>query len=315
MMRSRNQRWAAFTLIELLVVIAIIAILIALLLPAVQQAREAARRSQCKNNLKQLGLAIHNYHDNNKMFPANGDEYDPITGTANAWTAGNHRKGSSIVRMLPYFDQAPLYKTINFNGDVPAQLIPPRLLIPAILCPTDPAGGVSQSNGAITVFNYATSIGAQSMSTSPPCAAYPGNVFGTGPNTHADTQDPNQLSGLFARAFWAARIAQVSDGTSSTIAFGEILPNKSDHAQNGWPTGNSFWMATTAPINFDTTSGGANCNNWSSWMTSMGFKSSHQGGAHFLMADGTVRFINQTISYTTYQRLGCRRDGKPVGDF
>src|ERR1700709_2477916 len=109
-MLTRNRR-TGFTLIELLVVIAIIAVLIALLLPAVQQAREAARRSQCKNNLKQLGLAMHNYHDTYKVFP----------------TASGGNGFSPHARILPYVDQAPLYGTLNFltttaisQGAVPA---------------------------------------------------------------------------------------------------------------------------------------------------------------------------------------------------
>src|SRR5947208_10002027 len=96
-----------FTLIELLVVIAIIAILIALLLPAVQQAREAARRSQCKNNLKQMGLALHNYHDTVRIFPVNGNSLGGF---------GNLVKTGPMAQLLPYLDHAPLYKTINFDS-------------------------------------------------------------------------------------------------------------------------------------------------------------------------------------------------------
>jgi prepilin-type N-terminal cleavage/methylation domain-containing protein len=105
----KKRHWA-FTLVELLVVIAIIGILVALLLPAIQAAREAARRSQCANNLKQLGVALQNYHDAYTRFPGNGHK-DP-------WSGGGHRKGSPLVRQLPYVAESGLYDRIDFNGDV-----------------------------------------------------------------------------------------------------------------------------------------------------------------------------------------------------
>lgn len=109
-MRSRR-RSRGFTLIELLVVIAIIAVLIALLLPAVQQAREAARRSQCKNNLKQFGLAMHNYHDTFSTFPMGHDCFTDRLPSGTTWT----RRLSFFQGLLPYIDQAPLYNQINFS--------------------------------------------------------------------------------------------------------------------------------------------------------------------------------------------------------
>ena len=108
-----TRRRIGFTLIELLVVIAIIAILIALLLPAVQQAREAARRTQCKNNLKQIGLALHNYHDVYNMLPAGAYWNVPLDTNC---PAANHQKGSIMIRLLPYIDQAPLFNQWNFNA-------------------------------------------------------------------------------------------------------------------------------------------------------------------------------------------------------
>jgi prepilin-type N-terminal cleavage/methylation domain-containing protein len=307
---TRRRRWG-FTLIELLVVIAIIAILIALLLPAVQQAREAARRSQCKNNLKQLGLALHNYHDVHKQLAPN------LVSGGNAWTAGRHRKGSWLVHCLPFLDQGPLFQKINFTGGISQNGNNLHLNdIPTIKCPSDPAGGLREdASGGIRLSNYATSIGAQSMSTSR-CGTYPGNVFGDGPSTHTDTQDPTQISGLFARKGWAARFAQVTDGLSNTIAVGEILPNTSDHAIQGWHLSNAHWYATTGPINFETSrTGGGGCNSWSSWNTANGFKSTHVGGAHFLMGDGSTRFISEHIDYRNYQKLGSRRDGETLGQF
>jgi prepilin-type N-terminal cleavage/methylation domain-containing protein len=306
MRATRRRRWG-FTLIELLVVIAIIAILIALLLPAVQQAREAARRSQCKNNLKQLGLALHNYHDvHNQLAPNMVNRADGV-----AWGGGRHRKGSWLVRCLPFLDQAPLFQGVNFNVEVFTNNTLRLADIPTIKCPSDPEGGLRKRSDT-RVSNYSASIGAQRMAR---CGTYPGNVFGDGPDQHADTQDPARLSGMFSRFAWAARFAQVTDGLSNTIAVGEILPNASDHAIMGWHTANANWYATTGPINFETREGGGGCASWSSWATANGFKSSHVGGAHFLMGDGSTRFISENIDYRNYQKLGSRRDGEIIGQF
>ena len=114
--RSGFRLVAGFTLIELLVVIAIIAILIALLLPAVQQAREAARRSQCKNNLKQMGLAQHAYHETTRVFTYGEMAGSGQVGTATAATAGNLKNQNGLVMLLPYLDQAALYKTLDFGA-------------------------------------------------------------------------------------------------------------------------------------------------------------------------------------------------------
>src|SRR5260221_10831944 len=153
----RSRRNSGFTLIELLVVIAIIAILIALLLPAVQQAREAARRTQCRNNLKQIGLALHNYHDTFTKFP-------PAM-VRRTWGSGvptqTHSNGAAwSLRIAPYLDQAPLYNIFNFNAEpawadtsINAQLGAPYTnyavvagsTVPPYLCPSDPGGDAAKS--------------------------------------------------------------------------------------------------------------------------------------------------------------------------
>jgi prepilin-type N-terminal cleavage/methylation domain-containing protein/prepilin-type processing-associated H-X9-DG protein len=204
-MRSRKTR--GFTLIELLVVIAIIAVLVALLLPAVQQAREAARRTQCKNNLKQFGIALHNYHDTNGTFPCR--RYG-TTGTftlASAPCATNrcHNSGriSAFVAMLPFIDQVPMYNLIQ-AGDAANAPGGPRgdqsWVIwnnppPILRCPSD-AGAVGAGKG----HSYVVSAGDQVA-----------NV-----NTRTQTR------GLFGHFFWT-RIAQVTDGLSNTVAMSEIL--------------------------------------------------------------------------------------------
>jgi len=322
------RRKLAFTLVELLVVIAIIGILIALLLPAVQAAREAARRSQCSNNLKQLGLALHNYHDSFKQFAIgtrNCDPANPGTGSCPGgygyvWNAGAHRKGSYLVKLLPFFEQSPLHDQLDFTLDVEARLSTlgyGRTPIGPLLCPSD-STQFQVTNGP---YNYAGSIGNQRMSGRS-CAVYPGNDFGTGPTGHGSTENGMSISGIFSRYSFAARMADITDGTSNVILMGEIRPWCGDHHRGGWKSSNALWTATTAPINFPTCpgeppgfSGTDGCNAHANWQTSQGFKSLHPGGAQFVFADGSGHFLSETIDYMTYQRLGDRRDGQPVGPY
>ncbi len=349
---SLRRRRRAFTLIELLVVIAIIAILIALLLPAVQQAREAARRTQCKNHLHQLGLALHNYHDVFNQFPMS------ITGLSgpNAWSPSS--KGSYLVRLLPYVDQAPIYNRILWGEGVPWNLpnveattdgttLLRHIKIPTYICPTDTDADL---DGHSVKSNYALSIGNQRMDpwTGVPwgtCNQYftpanptppgfvGGNMFNTGPAAHGNTWNPSQISGFVSRLNWGSNMRDLVDGSSNVIAAGEIRPQCGDHTRNGWFHFNSLWVATTAPLNFpiicvrepgwDSPSppplpGGGTatgCNHWRNWTTSQGFKSRHTGGGHFLMGDGRVIFLSNNIDYITYQRLGDRRDGGVVGEY
>ncbi len=328
---------SAFTLIELLVVIAIIAILIALLLPAVQQAREAARRTQCRNNLKQLGLAMHNYHDNFNQFAPT------IFGIAGNFTWSDSSRGSYLVRYLPYMDQAPFYNAMNFSlqgvawnpGNFEAQVDPQgqlyrQKLIPAYTCPSDPSPNLG---GHSAKSNYACSMGNQRMDQfgGPwgTCSLYLGNNFNTAGAGHGNSGASQDISGILSRMLWAAKIGDIVDGTSNCIAAGEIRPACGDHTWNGWFHFNSMWVATTGPINYpveciyespnwnaaSAPPGKTACNQYQSWNTTQAFKSRHVGGAHFLLADGSVRFISENLDYITYQRLGDRRDGGVVGDF
>jgi len=314
MMKSSRVR-TGFTLIELLVVIAIIAVLIALLLPAVQQAREAARRSQCKNNLKQLGLAAHNYHDTFNIFPC----------TPVYW--GGVDKGSHLVQILPYIDQAPIYMGINFGNTVAVDgqtasngTLFRSMAIPVYICPTDPMPTLW---GDRAKSNYVMSMGNQRMdSQGGACPTPLGNDFGTGPAGHGNGMTAQETSGILNRMGWSCRLRDITDGPSNTILFGEIRPNCGDHTVNGWLHYNAPWVATTAPINYPISCynepavpNATACNNANIWNTSQGFKSKHTGGAHFVIADGAVRFISENINYRNYQRLGDRRDNEVVSEF
>lgn len=323
-----------FTLIELLVVIAIIAVLVALLLPAVQQAREAARRSQCKNNLKQLGLAMHNYHETFKGSPPN----QGLLGYAE-W--GTNGKGTHLVHLLPFIDQAPMYNAINFTvlGQPYSTVLPGGALlratnVPVLQCPSD-THPVTNNGNALT--NYTGCTGSTWMQSSNGCnlATIVGNGdtngdgedwYGDGGTAaglvRTDYPDPRGCSGMIARSAWLCQFRLVTDGLSNTIMMGEIRPMcDNDFNAQGWVYSDALWNSTTPPINFPTCPGDPGygttaCKmNSGNWNTTMGFKSKHTGGAHFVLGDGSVRFISENIDYPTYQRLGDRCDGRSVGDF
>ena len=345
----RNSR-RGFTLIELLVVIAIIAILIALLLPAVQQAREAARRTQCKNHLKQLGLGLHNYHDNYKYFAPSG--------LANVHPNTQNPRVGWQVRILPFMDQAPLYNQLDFGnnpgtvwagapGDVSLQILSDGQTarshqVPYAMCPSDvsqdPFRGCAQAS-------YGGSIGSQPTPGSS-AACSPWNVFaefptgalpagaGSGEFNYARTSNASYVSGMFSYFGAMIAIGDVTDGGSNTIVVGETRANCSwnpagaddatNHHRRGWWLANSNGGAqgsTVVPINDQNTCDGSTkitypaCTDPVNYNFSWGFKSYHPGGCHFLLVDGSVRFISENLDHVSYQRLGGRADGNPVGEF
>jgi len=326
-MDMSRQEKRGFTLVELLVVIAIIGILVALLLPAVQSAREAARRMQCSNNLKQLGLALHNYHTAFNRFPMGAVNYPPYSfgGPKN----DNH--GSFLIALLPFIEQQNLYDACDFstdtayNSEINGKKVH-EVWVSTFLCPSD-EGQVYQTGGnplyssttnlKLATSNYGASMGNQKFN--PPCNFQP-NMFGGGSATHGHSEDGLQISGVFSHTAWGAAISDIRDGTSNTIAIGEIRPRCSWHARDGWMHVNSLWFATTCPINHnncpDSPNFDAGCAGDSgAWACDMGFKSRHVGGALFAFADGSVQFLTENIDYVTYQKLGARRDGEVVGQW
>lgn len=305
-MRSRG-----FTLIELLVVIAIIAVLIALLLPAVQQAREAARRTQCKNNLKQLGLALHNYHDTFSSFPIS--LYGGYGDTARVGGYDqNSRSWGWPVRLLPYIDQSPLYTLINPGSNTMAASGQVATALPAFLCPSDPAlpritENTSYMTGGITV---ARTDYKGVMGNDWNWGAYTNNSVGNGDSF---TDNNGLLYTLDYRSY--RYIARVTDGTSNTLAIGEAVCNTgfTDGNGSGYSWMNAAETAATAAVPINTYSPKSPAS--LPWDQRWSFASAHTGGCHFLMADGAVRFLSQNMSLQTYYALASIDGSEAVGEF
>jgi prepilin-type N-terminal cleavage/methylation domain-containing protein len=304
--RRRHRPWWGFTLIELLVVIAIIAILIALLLPAVQQAREAARRTQCRNNLKQIGLALHNYENSSTMFPPAkifGSETQ-----CQAWIYGNSL--SWRVLILPYVDQAPLYNTINFSEWINCRTLSPTTytaqfrgkVLPAYLCPSDPTDFIVGGQGGT---NYAGLVADGKGHPNPPVQ----QACGAQQPWHGDN-----TGGL---AYKGRRIAQIADGTSNTIMVGEVFRRKSFYnlCANADQTGNRChrWYEESGFCGADTARGPNSLirdevdwtdENTTGQSGARPVSSAHTGGAHVLMGDGAVRFASDNIDLNVWRAAG-----------
>jgi len=335
-----------FTLVELLVVIAIIGILIALLLPAVQAAREAARRGQCLNNLKQLALGCLNFESTKGAFPR---------GNAVSGTFPDGDNTSWMFQALAYTEQSSLYQQVVATGSlanaVSQGVLPART--PLARCPSD---GWQLTDARL--HNYVGCTGPQcnnppggcdspfqlhcngqvgSGVDAPPALVPPTHV-GYGPSASwGNTDDPSLVRGMFSRGGAKIRVCDVTDGTSNTLLLGEILVefcefqryNSTTGQDPGWAGGNSVAQGQTIqPINWRIDSVPVSTsppNPWScsactgdpnhclwNWSVTWGFKSRHPGGVNFVLVDGSVRFVSETINHETYQYLGCRHDGQPV---
>jgi prepilin-type N-terminal cleavage/methylation domain-containing protein len=298
---------AGFTVVELLVVITIIAVLIALLLPAVQAAREAARRLHCRNNLKQIGLALHLYHDAHNCFPPGAIYLCPQVNVA---------KGSVLVHILPYIEQKALYEVFDFSQAwIDEEVFPGTATqirstpISLYRCPSEACPNVQDG---MALANYAASIGPTAQQDNPGCSCSTYAVWNA--YALAPFNDAYNFAGPFTRQGACTRASDIRDGLSNTIFFGEIRPLCSSHHRKGWVASNNGQGLTTTiiPINYDTCddSSSDNCHRDCNWTAEFGFRCAHAGGAHFLMGDGSAHFVLDTIDHWTYQYLGAKADGR-----
>ena len=314
MTQNRPSRRYGFTLIELLVVIAIIGVLVAILLPAVQQAREAARRAACSNNLKQLGIALHNYHETHSIFPPGclamsyaGVAYAPGNAEPSR-TAVSGGWGWSVF-VLPFIDQGPLYNALNPNGNnfpaAPTQLT--KTVLPIFICPSDAAGNIVTS----------TPMGGDGVNNGHAKSNYPA-IFGSTSVNYVNTAAQNTRG-----MFWYnsnVRIADVSDGASNTVMVTERLwDGQTSEVRRGaiWagkcPGSNTYLDAGNKYSNL------VRAENHPDWivkgLNNNAAMSRHVGGVHFVLGDGGVRFLSENTDGGTYQRLGQMADGLATGEF
>lgn len=294
MQRTRN----GFTLIELLVVIAIIAVLIGLLLPAVQQAREAARRSQCRNNLKQIGLALHSYHDSNNALPPGWfgiTAAQPDVNGLNGW--------SWSARILPQLEGSPFFKTLNFNVKVgdPMNATARLTVLPYFRCPSDLAPERWTINAAGTATPMTDVAG----------ASYAG-VFGKDEVDDCDGLGPGSPCSSDGAFFLnsAVRFAQVRDGLSTTLMVGEHQTRPASGWYYTWSGVIAGGDRAIVRILGDTD---VTPNHDDLHLDE--FASYHNGGCHFTMGDGSVHFVANTVNLSVYRNLSSRAGNDVVNEF
>jgi prepilin-type N-terminal cleavage/methylation domain-containing protein/prepilin-type processing-associated H-X9-DG protein len=318
-MRARQ---AGFTLIELLVVTSIIGGLIGILLPAVQEAREAARRNQCVNNLKQMALALHNYHDQLGSFPVTSVRYqgDP---TCIGCGYGAFYTFRSL--MLPQIEQTPLYNAINFSylyspfgtGDVrsiPVNTTVAAVLISVYVCPSDRMGAVGSvgyasgsTNTIVPDSNYKACVGTKILNG----ATWPGAY----PSTSAS--DDGAMN-----EFRAVKISEIRDGLSNTFLLGEFGRGPKGVGQGNWIAAwaDHVQRITSVGINRRYAAPFLNAANMPDGanapligpQSTLGFGSWHPGGANFAFGDGSIRFIKDTTHLSILSALGSRAGGEVI---
>jgi prepilin-type N-terminal cleavage/methylation domain-containing protein/prepilin-type processing-associated H-X9-DG protein len=336
MMRSSFSRARrAFTLVELLVVIAIIGILVALLLPAIQAAREAARRASCTNNMKNVGLACINYHDARKHLPISiyqwneertnqPSKMDPPGGP------GFNGKGW-IVEIMPQLEEQAGYDIIaqalkanpgNYvcrpgsGGGMGQPAIRPVVSnqLPVLTCPSDGSAKPSveqywwgtQGQVQTGTTCYKGVIG-DSAITSGTGDDSPLPDFGSKPDCH-NTVDCNGL--IWRNSYYRpVNLRKVADGASKTFMVGETVVEQDFHSAAYFSDGD--WASCGIPLNhFVEPATTTVLKNFPGWAEARGFKSMHPGGAHFVMADGSVHFVNESIDHNTYRGLSTRNSGE-----
>ncbi len=301
---TRRRRSSGFTLVELLVVIAIIGILVALLLPAIQAAREAARRSRCQNNLRQIGVGLHNYHDTHGVFPP-GYVAGRIPDTSSSWcnapgpgnpTDSNGQFAPWTVLVLPFLEQESLYHEFDFDvrfvGNNIQMMAPnSNVVVPLSVyqCPSD----VDLSMDPL----LPSYLGVQGGGTSPDCQ-----------NTGCTPANPRAfyISGmLFAGSRMGLRDAL--DGSSNVFLVAESRYAGAAWAASGKQDTCAYTRILTGAQDQINLHGGRGVH------STRGFSSYHPGGCHVLMGDASVHFLAETIDLTTYQQLAQRRSGLPLG--
>lgn len=334
-------RKRGFTLIELLVVIAIIAVLIALLLPAVQQAREAARRTQCKNNLKQIGLALHNYHDVADGFP-NGN----VAACNGCWGM------SWYMRILPYIDAAPVFNKVTFSGSHPGWIccgdaagVANGTILNGIrfvwaTCPSSPMASMKDAGNGIIVEHpqYYGIMGATNQGT---FTNLPNRTVGCCSCCGGGASNAIISSGGMLVPLANKKLRDVTDGSSNTIIVGEsshYVLNAAGGTRNvdvQGVHGISMGGATPSTIEINAYGGFERQFNLTTVRYAPNFpaivdatpgvndnygpnkplNSAHTGGVHVLLTDGAVRFISDNINMQTLAVLCTRDDGMVIGDF
>jgi prepilin-type N-terminal cleavage/methylation domain-containing protein len=318
----RRPAHRGFTLIELLVVIAIIAILIGLLLPAVQQAREAARRTQCRNHLKQFGLALHNYHDAFTVFPPGGTYQTNVGGQAGHW--------STQARLLPFCEQANLSKLIDFSLGYSSQTTVSSVRIPFFLCPSEVN---DRMNGSHWPINYAVNFG-EWFVWNPTNNDFGSGAFG--PNSRTSTRDftdgtSNSLAMAEVKAFQAylrgtgaapTRPTAAADlaalgGTLRTTGHTEWVEGRGPHlAMTTLFTPNTISQFTDSTGTYDVdyfhNSEGSSATDSS--FGALTSRSYHEGVVHVLLVDGSVRPVSENIAQSVWRALGTRAGGEVPGE-
>jgi prepilin-type N-terminal cleavage/methylation domain-containing protein/prepilin-type processing-associated H-X9-DG protein len=317
-----TRRMRGFTLVELLVVIAIIGILVALLLPAIQAAREAARRAQCLNQLKQIGLASLNYANVYKTLPA-GNSYGPNASGYQSVKAGSRMQQSWILHLLPFIEESARYDQFDFdkrgtdttlNDSGVSNLSILQQNLPAVLCPSDSGAAIPKLR--VTEYDdYKIILALTSYSAN---TGDHNNTGGIGEDPPWGNQNPyfhpNELvplsrysevtRGVISRWGWSAKIQQITDGLSKTFLSGEVIPDF-DPWQD-W--GHQNWATTAYPINYrnsDYASGLLDPREQHA-DGAITFRSFHPGGAQFVFCDGSAHFINDNIEHAVYRAMASR---------